>query len=129
MATSAPAPDADANAQGAHLSALNSTALGTLMPTVTLPNGQKVQTGTIGALIVHIKEYDAIMARTPVDGARKRELEGAIAAALPVLKTAGMCWCELNSLLACLTYALRCMFTSLIMCILATRTVYVGQYS
>lgn len=89
MATSAPAPDADENAQGAHLAALNSTALGTLMPTVTLPDGQKVQTGTIGALIVHIKEYDQIMQNTPVDVSRKRELEGAIAAALPVLKKAG----------------------------------------
>jgi hypothetical protein len=59
------------------------------MPVVTLPNGQKVQTGTVGALLVNIKSYDEIMGKAPVDERRKQELEEKMSASLQLLKPVG----------------------------------------
>ena len=74
---------------GKDLAAVNSAVMGAVMPEVVLPDGQKVQTGTVGALIINIKRYDALMGQTEVDNKRKEELEAMMAAALPVLKMAG----------------------------------------
>lgn len=71
------------------LADINSATLGTSMPVVTLPNGQKVQTGTVGALLVNIKSYDEIMGKTPVDEKRKQELEEKMSASLQLLKPVG----------------------------------------
>ena len=71
------------------LAALNSATMGTTMPVVTLPDGQRVQTGTVGALIINIKLYDELMSRPEVDNERKVELESMMATSLPVLKKAG----------------------------------------
>ncbi|KAH7372276.1 hypothetical protein BKA66DRAFT_175859 [Pyrenochaeta sp. MPI-SDFR-AT-0127] len=70
------------------LAALNSATMGTVMPVVTLPDGQRVQTGTVGALIINIKHYDELMSRPNIDHGRKIELEEMLAASLPVLKRA-----------------------------------------
>lgn len=70
------------------LAALNSATMGTNMPVVTLPDGQKVQTGTVGALIINIKLYDELISQSNVDNERKAELESMMAASLPVLKKA-----------------------------------------
>jgi hypothetical protein len=77
------------NAAGDKLAALNSAAMGTTMPVVTLPDGQRVQTGTVGALIINIKLYDELLGQADVDSERKAELETMIAASLPVLTKAG----------------------------------------
>ena len=42
---------------------LNSTTLGVKMPEVILANGVKVQTGTVGALLINISAYDKIIQR------------------------------------------------------------------
>ncbi|CAO2656599.1 Nn.00g054020.m01.CDS01 [Neocucurbitaria sp. VM-36] len=72
------------------LAALNSAAMGTSMPVVTLPDGQKVQTGTVGALIINIKLYDELLRRSDADNERKVELKNMMAASLPVLKRTSM---------------------------------------
>lgn len=71
------------------LAALNSATLGTSVPAVTLPGGSKIQTGTIGALLVNIREYDRIMAGPGVDDSRKGKLEEKMAVSMPVLKKSG----------------------------------------
>ena len=38
------------------------------LPAVTLPDGSKVQTGTVGALLVNIKLYDRVCAGEMVEG-------------------------------------------------------------
>ncbi|KAK2594462.1 hypothetical protein QQS21_007808 [Conoideocrella luteorostrata] len=53
-------------------------------PVVTLPNGDKLPTGTVGALLINIKAYDA------GDEQRRKELEPAIRASIPVLRKVGM---------------------------------------
>ncbi|KAF1939240.1 hypothetical protein EJ02DRAFT_457097 [Clathrospora elynae] len=76
---------------GDKLAALNSAVMGTTMPTVILPDGQRVQTGTVGALIINIKLYDELLSQSSVDDDERRaELEAMMAASLPVLKKAGM---------------------------------------
>ena len=76
------------------LAALNSAAMGANMPVVTLPDGQKVQTGTVGALIINIKLYDELMGHSDFNNERKAELEFMMAASLPVLKRAStLCYC------------------------------------
>ncbi|KAJ4288186.1 hypothetical protein N0V90_012203 [Kalmusia sp. IMI 367209] len=60
------------------------------MPVVTLPDGSKVQTGTVGALLVNIREYDQLVSGAVVDVGRKQELEEKMAASMPVLKKAGL---------------------------------------
>lgn len=62
------------------------------MPVITLANGQKVQTGTIGALLVNIKTYDQIVAGQDggADAEEKiKELENNFRAAMPLLKRVG----------------------------------------
>lgn len=66
---------------------INNQTMGVLaksFPIVTLPNGDKLPTGTIGALIVNIKAYDA------GDEHQRTALEPAIKAAIPVLRKVGM---------------------------------------
>jgi hypothetical protein len=75
---------------GERLAAVNSATMGAKMPTVILPDGQRVQTGTVAALIINIKNYDALLHEQDFDDKRKLELEGLMAASLPVLKKAGM---------------------------------------
>ncbi|KAJ5813980.1 uncharacterized protein N7503_000730 [Penicillium pulvis] len=59
------------------------TAAGTF-PVITLPDGRKVPTGTVGALLVNIKAYDE------GDETIKAELEPAIQSAIPTLHKVGM---------------------------------------
>ncbi|KAK5996936.1 hypothetical protein PT974_02284 [Cladobotryum mycophilum] len=69
------------------LQAINNKTMGTqanAFPVVTLPNGQKLPTGTIGALLVNIKTYDES------DEEQRRALEPLIRSAIPVLKTVGI---------------------------------------
>lgn len=74
------------------LQSINSATLGTAMPVVTLPDGTKVQTGTVGALLVNIKAYDEVVAQgAGADQGKKAELEGKMAASLPLLKKVGEC--------------------------------------
>ena len=69
---------------------INSATLGAQMPVVTLPDGSKVQTGTIAALIVNIRSCDELVAHgADADEKKKAELEAMLAAALPLLKRAG----------------------------------------
>ncbi|KAI1811475.1 hypothetical protein GGS20DRAFT_105088 [Poronia punctata] len=70
------------------LSNLNSTTLGAKFPEITLPDGSKVQTGTVGALLVNIRAYNA--AYDAGDIAKARALEPAFKAALPLLDKVGM---------------------------------------
>lgn len=65
----------------------NNKALGTAagtFPVITLPDGRKVPTGTVGALLVNIKAYDG------GDETQKAELEPAIRSAIPTLYKVGM---------------------------------------
>lgn len=65
----------------------NNRTLGTsagTFPVITLPDGRKVPTGTVGALLVNIKAYDE------GDKERRAELEPAIQAAIPTLVNVGM---------------------------------------
>lgn len=65
----------------------NNKTLGTTagtFPIVTLPDGRKVPTGTVGALLVNIKAYDE------GNGERRAELEPAILSAIPTLVKVGM---------------------------------------
>ncbi|KAJ3474408.1 hypothetical protein NLG97_g9861 [Lecanicillium saksenae] len=73
------------------LQAINNKTLGTAagsFPVVTLPNGEKIPTGTVGALLVNIKAYDAATAAG--DLATQDALAAAIRAAVPVLQKVGM---------------------------------------
>ncbi|KAL6702473.1 hypothetical protein ACN47E_001628 [Coniothyrium glycines] len=72
------------------LATVNSAAMGTNMPVVTLPDGARVQTGTVGALIIHIKQYDELVKQPTADNVEKSQLEAKMAASLPVLRRAGM---------------------------------------
>lgn len=58
------------------------------MPEVTLPDGSKIQTGTVGALIVNIKAYDGFVASA--DQAKIMEVENRFKAAMPILKKSGL---------------------------------------
>ena len=71
------------------LASINSATLGTNMPVVTLPDGTRVQTGTVGALLVNIRQYDQLLAGSAGDEREKRELEEKMAASMPVLKKSG----------------------------------------
>ncbi|KAJ2965717.1 hypothetical protein NQ176_g10482 [Zarea fungicola] len=73
------------------LQAINNKTLGTSagsFPVVTLPNGERIPTGTVGALLVNIAAYDAAAASG--DEATLATLEEAIRAAVPVLRKVGM---------------------------------------
>ncbi|KJZ76021.1 hypothetical protein HIM_04477 [Hirsutella minnesotensis 3608] len=69
------------------LQSINNKTLGTepqSFPVVTLPSGQRVPTGTVGALLVNIKGYDQ------GDEQARAALTPAIRAAIPVLKGVGL---------------------------------------
>lgn len=69
------------------LQSINNKTLGTnanAFPIVTLPNGQKVPTGTVGALLVNIKTYDAS------EESQRKQIEPALRAAIPILQQVGM---------------------------------------
>ena len=77
----------DSSSAAADLQAINNKTLGTnaqSFPVVTLPNGDKVPTGTVGALLVNIKAYNA------GDDEQRKALEPAIRASIPVLTKVGM---------------------------------------
>lgn len=68
------------------------------MPVITLGDGKKVPTGTIGALLININAYDKIIASRgsnnnsgdPQTDEKLDELEERFRAALPVLRWSGM---------------------------------------
>lgn len=73
--------------QADDLQSINNKTLGTAsksFPIVTLPNGEKLPTGTVGALLVNIKAYDA------GDESTRAALEPVIRAAVPTLEKVGM---------------------------------------
>ncbi|KAI1754127.1 hypothetical protein F4782DRAFT_495204 [Xylaria castorea] len=70
------------------LSDLNSTTLGAKFPEVTLPDGSKVQTGTVGALLVNIRAYNT--AHAAGDTVKAEALEASFRAALPLLDKVGL---------------------------------------
>ncbi|KAI0199194.1 hypothetical protein F4808DRAFT_433041 [Astrocystis sublimbata] len=85
-----PQPSHSANASGATnaLSDLNSTTLGAKFPEITLPDGSKVQTGTVGAMLVNIRTYN--VAHAAGDTAKTEALESSFKAALPLLDKVGL---------------------------------------
>lgn len=83
----------ESQSQPHHLSNINSATLGAQMPVITLGDGKKVPTGTIGALLINIKAYDEIIASRGGDSQadeKIKELEEKFKAALPVLRWSGM---------------------------------------
>ncbi|KAJ8129251.1 hypothetical protein O1611_g4382 [Lasiodiplodia mahajangana] len=73
---------------GSSLSDVNSAALGAKFPEITLPDGTKVQTGTVGALLINIRTYNA--AHAAGDTAKTQALESSFKAALPLLDRVGL---------------------------------------
>jgi len=83
----------------ASLASKNSETLGASFPVITLPSGDKIPTGTIGALLYNIRRYDALaltITNTTEDNDKRekeeelRLLGEEMQLALPVLKKAGM---------------------------------------
>ncbi|KAI3332141.1 hypothetical protein HD806DRAFT_183972 [Xylariaceae sp. AK1471] len=72
----------------ATLSDMNSATLGAKFPEITLPDGSKVQTGTVGALLVNIRMYNA--AHAAGDTAKTHAIEASFKAALPLLDKVGL---------------------------------------
>ncbi|KAJ8120018.1 hypothetical protein ONZ43_g3165 [Nemania bipapillata] len=70
------------------LSEVNSVTLGAKFPEITLPDGSKVQTGTVGALLVNIRTYNA--AHAAGDTAKTQALESSFRTALPLLDKVGL---------------------------------------
>lgn len=81
-------------------------AKGETLPAVTLPDGSKVQTGTVGALIQNIKVYDRVSAGERIEGPcnsnwqvlirltiklglSKSDIEGMMELAIPTLARIG----------------------------------------
>ena len=58
------------------------------MPEVTLPDGSKIQTGTVGALVINIKAFDGLVASA--DQAKILVVENRFKAAMPILKKSGL---------------------------------------
>lgn len=79
---------------GDALAALNSKTLGANMPVITLADGSKVQTGTVGALLMNIKAYDNLAASSTTPAAEKEakmaDLDTAFRTALPLIKKVGL---------------------------------------
>ncbi|KAI0889294.1 uncharacterized protein GGS22DRAFT_184872 [Annulohypoxylon maeteangense] len=73
---------------GSKLAALNSATLGAEMPQITLPDGTKVQTGTMGALLINIRTYNEAHMAGNKD--KLAQLEEAMRATLPMLDKVGM---------------------------------------
>jgi hypothetical protein len=66
---------------------INNATLGTAaesFPVITLPDGSKVPTGTVGALLVNIRKYDAGSVE------EQRAIEPMIKASLPILLKVGI---------------------------------------
>ncbi|KAI2464574.1 hypothetical protein F4781DRAFT_436296 [Annulohypoxylon bovei var. microspora] len=78
----------DNSDSGSKLASLNSATLGAEMPQITLPDGTKVQTGTVGALLINIRTYNE--AYKAGDKEKLAQLEKAIGATLPLLHKVGM---------------------------------------
>lgn len=79
--------DHSANSETSQLHEINNQTLGAAagsFPVVTLPNGDKLPTGTVGALLVNIKAYDK------GNEQERKAIEPAIRAAVPVLQKVGM---------------------------------------
>ena len=72
------------------LEQINSATLGASMPVVTLPSGHKVQTGTVGALLINIKRYDVICTAPSQDVAEKQRLEEAMSASMHSQRKVGI---------------------------------------
>lgn len=81
------------------LARLNSATLGAEMPEVTLANGDKVQTGTVGALLRNISAYDELIGQLNSTNTevRKQDLqaevfkyESMLKAPLPLLQKVGL---------------------------------------
>ncbi|KAI1482319.1 hypothetical protein K445DRAFT_18309 [Daldinia sp. EC12] len=70
------------------LAALNSATLGAEMPQITLPDGSKVQTGTMGALLINIRAYNEALRIGDKD--KQAQLEDSMRATLPLLDKVGM---------------------------------------
>ncbi|KAI1364582.1 hypothetical protein F5Y08DRAFT_204715 [Xylaria arbuscula] len=73
---------------GRALSDLNSATLGAKFPEITLPDGTKVQTGTVGALLVNIRSYNTAYAAG--DTAQIQALRTSFEASLPLLDRVGL---------------------------------------
>lgn len=72
----------------AELTRLNSATLGAEMPEITLANGQKVQTGTVGALLRNIFAYDELIRLLDsTTEAQKNQLNAEVAKYELMLKT------------------------------------------
>ncbi|KAI0025386.1 hypothetical protein F4780DRAFT_325581 [Xylariomycetidae sp. FL0641] len=74
--------------QGADLAAMNSATLGAQFPEITLPDGSKVQTGTVGALLANIRAYNT--AHAAGDHPQTQALMASFRAALPLLDRVGL---------------------------------------
>ncbi|OTA99781.1 hypothetical protein M426DRAFT_324851 [Hypoxylon sp. CI-4A] len=70
------------------LAALNSATLGAQMPQITLADGSKVQTGTVGAMLINIRAYNAAQKAGELD--KLPPLEEALRVTLPLLDKVGM---------------------------------------
>ncbi|KAI5925430.1 hypothetical protein F4810DRAFT_79272 [Camillea tinctor] len=70
------------------LAALNSATMGVTFPEITLSDGTVVQTGTVGALLINIRAYNA--AHASGDTVTKARLEESFRAALPLLHKVGL---------------------------------------
>lgn len=70
------------------LARLNSATLGAEMPEITLANGDKVQTGTVGALLRNIVAYDDLVRQlsSAQTAAEKEKLDAEVAKYEPMLK-------------------------------------------
>ncbi|KAI0014493.1 hypothetical protein F4779DRAFT_612782 [Xylariaceae sp. FL0662B] len=73
---------------GSKLAALNSAVMGAKFPEITMPDGTKVQTGTVGALLINIRAYNEAHAAGDKD--KTAALEEAMRAALPLLDRVGL---------------------------------------
>lgn len=80
-------------AESDRLAAINSATLGANMPVMTLADGRKVQTGTVGALLVNIKAYDNLVASKDSSADTEemlKDLEDRFRAAMPLLRMVGL---------------------------------------
>ena len=79
------------------LNAINERTMGVNFPSITLPTGEKVQTGTVGALLANMKAFDTIDAKyqkgekmSAEDEAQLNTIKTSIRGAIPTLKRLGM---------------------------------------
>jgi hypothetical protein len=57
---------------GDKLAAINNATIGTEMPVVTLPDGSKIQTGTVATLLINIRSYDEVVGQELVDEQKRK---------------------------------------------------------